>query len=508
MSVVVALFLLAPLVVIPLGFRLLDIAVSGSRPPTLVLNVDLLAAGILVVAFLLPAGPLAAVLALPWLVVTAGTALAAGLRLLQDPNRFRPNLRHATDAAVAFLAIGAVFAVIDRLGARPLDLSPAIILLTAVHFHYAGFVLPLAGALAQRRRPSRWLEIALGAVVVGIPITALGFIGVPFANWIGAMLTAFGGLGIGLTTVLIARILLRGPAVGPAAGLALVAGVSLLISMPMAAIYATGTLLGTAWLDLDTMARVHGTPNALGFALPVMVAWTLDRRARNPAPPSLRPARDPRRLGLGAAAIIAGYAVVVAAISAGLVGDLVSDEFGPADVVPRPLLLGGLFLIPAALAAVGAIRRSRPILVAAGVLCLAQSFIAFSGVTIPFVVPGFLLLAIGAQGPGVKVSGRAAIGGIAAIVLGLAAWVSLLGLTETRCWVARTAADGSVVYTQIPVSDTLSVGVDEVASGCDGGALTIQGAALAAALGIGAMGLAALATTRPPAIRPPREEVA
>ena len=108
--------------------------------------------------------------------MTATVALAAGLRLLKDPARFRPSVRHATDAAVAFLAVGATFATIDRLGARPFDFASEIILLTAVHFHFAGFVLPLAGALAYARRPGRWLEIALGAVVVGIPITALGFL--------------------------------------------------------------------------------------------------------------------------------------------------------------------------------------------------------------------------------------------------------------------------------------------------------------------------------------------
>ena len=236
-------------------------------------------------------------LALPWLVVTGVTALEAGLRRLPDPDRLPPQaFAHATDAAVAFLAVGAAFALTDRLGARPFDFPATIILLTAVHFHFAGFVLPLAGALAYRVRPSRWLEIALGAVVVGIPVTALGFFGIPIANWIGAMLTAVGGFGIGLATLLVARTMARRSAVG----LAVAAGVSLLVSMPMAAIYTTGVLVGTTWLDLATMAAVHGTLNALGFAVPVIVAWTLDRRARAAANSSTRtPARDPRRLGLG-----------------------------------------------------------------------------------------------------------------------------------------------------------------------------------------------------------------
>ncbi len=273
MSVVVPFFVIAPLVLVPLGLRLLAIASAGAEPPRLARSAAVPAALLLTLSFILEPGLLAAALSLPWLGVTASIALAAGLRLLKDQDRFRPDVRHATDAAVAFLAVGATFATIDRLGARPLDFAPEVILLTAVHFHFAGFVLPLAGALAYGRLPSRWLELALGAVMFGIPITALGFLGVPYANWIGAMLTSIGGFGIGATTVLVARRL------DPrrARILAVLAGGSLLVSMPMAAIYSTGVLIGTSWLDLATMARVHGTLNALGFALPVILAWTLTR---------------------------------------------------------------------------------------------------------------------------------------------------------------------------------------------------------------------------------------
>ena len=512
MSGIVPLFLLAPLVLVPLGYRLLEIAVPGSRPPAVALRLLPVGAGLLLVSFWLPAGPAAAVLAAPWLAITAATALAAGARLVRDPDRFRPGVRHATDAAVAFLAVGATFAVIDRLGVQPFGFSATVILLTAVHFHFAGFVLPLAGALAIERRPSRWLEIALGAIVVGIPITALGFFGLPIANWVGATLTASGGLVIGLGTIAIARTLVRRSAVG----LAVIAGASLIVSMPMAVVYATGTLLGTTWFDIGDMAAIHGTLNALGFSLAVMVAWTIERRALTPAEPDSRPARDPRRLGLAAAGIIAGLALWVAAISAGLVGDLVGDDLGPPELVPRPILLGALLMVPAFIAAVGALRRSHPILIAAGVLCFAQSFVSFAGVSLPFLVPALLLLVLGASGASAETHRRAMVGGVLVIALGFAAWVAPFAMTETSCWVARAGADGTLIYARIPVpagadggggSGQVELGLQptDVGSGCDGGALTIQGAALAAVFGIGAVAVAALASMTPPAPMAPRE---
>jgi hypothetical protein len=286
MNVVVAFFLLAPLVLVPLGYRLLDAASPGSGPAPLAVRLILPAGILLALSFGSTAGPPAALLAAPWLVVTGWVALAAGVRLLRDPARLRPDLRHVTDAAVAFLAIGATFAFLGRLGAPFFGFPPEMTFLAAVHFHFAGFVLPLAGALAYRRRPSRGLALSLAAISVGIPLTAIGFFDLPLANWAGAMLTAAGGFGVGLATVLLARRLRA----RPARSLAAIAGLCLLVSMPMAVIHATGVLTGATWLDTDTMARIHGGLNSLGFALAAMLAWTFERRAV--APPAARPAVD------------------------------------------------------------------------------------------------------------------------------------------------------------------------------------------------------------------------
>jgi len=208
-----------------------------------------------------------------------------------------------------------------------------------------------------------------------------------------------------------------------------------------------------------------------------------------------RPARDPRRLGLGAAAIIAGYALVIAAISA----NAAAGELQARETVPAPVCLAVLFLLPAAVAAIGARRRSLPILVAAGALCLAQSFVAFSGVTIPFVVPAFLLLALGVRSDGTGSSWRARVGGVVVVLLGFAMWVALFSITETTCWVVETGADGTINSRQVPMTETQTLGPTDVAAGCNGGAVTTQGVALAAVLWIGVVVVAAFASSTPPA---------
>jgi len=209
-----------------------------------------------------------------------------------------------------------------------------------------------------------------------------------------------------------------------------------------------------------------------------------------------RPARGLRRLGLGGAVIIAGYACVVGLISA----SFGAIDPGPPEIVPRPVVLALLLMLPGAIAAIGAWRRSGPLLIAAGVLCLAQAFIAFSGVTLPFVIPAILLLVLGGRASAVPQPWLTRGGALLVVVLGIGAWFALLGTTETVCWVATSGADGELVYRQIPVTDTLTVGVDEVASGCDGGAITTQGIALAGLLAVGAIAAAAFASR--PADRP------
>ena len=272
------LFLAGPLVVVPLGLRLLPrlaspvaarllgLAVSGSLPAGIVLAI----------AFLLPPGPTAGLLAVPWLLVASLGAAAAALDALagtRDGRLVRPGSHHAVWAALVFLVVGAGNALSDRLGVQPFGFAPLIVLLTAVHFTFAGFALVLVGALLVAERPARWLGPAIAILVSGMPVTAVGFFGVRPAVLIGALLVAAGGMGIGRALLRSVRgsdglpRLLRG-----------IAGLTLLASMPLAALYAAGDVLGIPWLDIPMMARTHGAMNVLGFALPAVVGLTLERR--------------------------------------------------------------------------------------------------------------------------------------------------------------------------------------------------------------------------------------
>ncbi len=201
-----------------------------------------------------------------------------------------------------------------------------------------------------------------------------------------------------------------------------------------------------------------------------------------------------RRLGFVLAAAIAGLAALIAALP------LIQEDYGSAElsgpeIVPRPIILALLLALPAALAAVAALRGSRPIFIAAGALCLLQSFVAFSGVTFGFLIPAILLIVLGVEGGSTtRTPRRALLAGVLVIGLGIAAWIAPFATGETVCWIARPGPDGNPAYTIIPNTDTLTSGPGDLGSGCGGGTFTLQGLMLGGVLWIGAVGVASLAS--------------
>ncbi len=62
--------------------------------------------------------------------------------------------------------------MLSTLRLRPLGFSHEIVLLTAMHFHYAGAILPLLLARAAERSPGRLAAASTCAILAGIPLVA------------------------------------------------------------------------------------------------------------------------------------------------------------------------------------------------------------------------------------------------------------------------------------------------------------------------------------------------
>jgi YndJ-like protein len=270
----VALLLLAALALVPLG---LGVAHAASRG---VLLLHLPAALLLSASFLLEQGWLAGVLSLPWLIVTGIIAWQALGRVRRRGLATLPDL--CIDAGCIFLVVGGGWATLHRAGIRPLQFDDIIVLLTAIHFHYAGFVLPIVTGRAARRAGGKIANAASVGVIIGVPLTAAG-ITTTQLQWGSALecaaacLTAGAGV---LTASLHARLALDPRRPAAVRALWTVAVACLFFSMVLAAIYGVRGFVDVTWLDIPWMRALHGTANALGFAVCGLGAWCLaDRKS-------------------------------------------------------------------------------------------------------------------------------------------------------------------------------------------------------------------------------------
>jgi hypothetical protein len=161
----------------------------------------------------------------------------------------------------------------------PIGLSPIIVEMTAVHFHFTGFAATLMAALLLvRLRKDRGIARATAMaaallLVAGSPVLALGWATpIRVLQVAGAILVASGVVATSgvlffrsasLVESTSARVLLRLSALAP------------LLPMVLAVEYSAGHVFGFATLDIQGMALIHGDLNALGFSLLGLVAWSI-----------------------------------------------------------------------------------------------------------------------------------------------------------------------------------------------------------------------------------------
>ncbi len=267
----------AALVLAPLLLELI-LAEDRTRLAGWLLRLQLPAAILLTAAFVAPAGAPAAFAALPWLMITAMLAVAGltGLML----GRWRKSLGRGCESIAMFYAgIAGLWVFADRAGLRPLGFDAEIVALTAVHFHFAGWILPaITGLVIDRQPESRLGSLAAIGVVLGVPAVALG-ITLAQLGWGSALETAAGcGLAIAgmAVAILQVRIATEARVHGSARILLLVAGASLFVGMFLAVIYALRTTaLPVPRLDLGAMRALHGVINAVGFGLCGLIGWRI-----------------------------------------------------------------------------------------------------------------------------------------------------------------------------------------------------------------------------------------
>jgi hypothetical protein len=178
---------------------------------------------------------------------------------------------------------------------QPFDYGETIILLTVVHFHFAGFAAPIIAGLAGRflatnnpnarinpnnsaplatgsNPPSKTYSALVVSIVAAMPLVAAGITFSPWLGLLGALLLSAGLVTLGVLTV---RKVLPAIASPSARLLLLLAALSSCIAMVLACVYAYSIVATTVILRIPTMAMTHGLLNAFGFTACSLLAWSI-----------------------------------------------------------------------------------------------------------------------------------------------------------------------------------------------------------------------------------------
>ena len=277
------LFLFASLVIVPLCLELTARIEAGEKPggtERIARYLQPPAAILAVVSFFFTRRIPAAALAVAWLICCGFLSLGGLARIARGA--FSRLERTCTAVAFLYISVGAAWLLASRLGLTPIGFQEPIVLLTAVHFHYAGFAAPIMARSTSRALAAKGTQgtapaifkVVVAGVLLGPAFLAAGFVIGPRFKLVAALILAASEIGLA------ASFLAALPAVqGLWTKLLIgIAAASALFSMALAGLWAIGEFPLQPFVHLNEMARFHGTANAFGFTLCGLLGWLLARK--------------------------------------------------------------------------------------------------------------------------------------------------------------------------------------------------------------------------------------
>jgi hypothetical protein len=228
----------------------------------------------LAVANLAPEGFLRSALVLPWLGLTVLMAWQALCILRKETTDLA---RKISLFGWLQLPVGAAWLLADFSRFQPMGFDPQIVRLTAAHFHFAGFILPLLAGLLLARNDSRACRLAAVGSACGVALVASG---ITFTKLGYPLLLESIMAGGFCCFVLLLSICQAHYAFRIGSWWLGLSGTSLGVATAFALLYALRFWIPLPWLHIPRMWAVHGSLQVFGFAACGLVGWTRLLRTR------------------------------------------------------------------------------------------------------------------------------------------------------------------------------------------------------------------------------------
>lgn len=269
-DLVEAVLLLSVLVFVPIAYWLIYTTKRDGSPLLFhrsIVQCFPMAAGSAVITFLFDI----AWLALVWWLYGILLALFAIVKCLE--RGCRPLHELAIDSGFMYLSIGGFWVYASVAQLEIMNFSQEIVLLTAVHFHYSSFIIPIvAGLLGRLYVRNRSIFNTMLIIIIVSPLTvAVGITYSRVIEWLAVCLYFISLYMYGyfvLTTAFRNRL---------AKGFVVVSALILLVTISFSLIYAYGRLQHSFTISIETMVWIHGVTNAFGVVLGALIGWSLEK---------------------------------------------------------------------------------------------------------------------------------------------------------------------------------------------------------------------------------------
>lgn len=193
-----------------------------------------------------------------------------GLTLLMAWQAWRELRNEATSLARKIslfgwlqLPVGAAWFIADYIHFQPLGFDTQVVRLTAAHFHFAGFILPLMAGLLLARNNSTICRIAAVGSAAGVALVAGGITLTKFGCPPEMESLLAGGFCCYVLTLGCCQVRYAWQI---RSWLLVASGLSLVVATAFALLYALRPWLPLPWLHIPCMWAVHGTLQVFGFA--------------------------------------------------------------------------------------------------------------------------------------------------------------------------------------------------------------------------------------------------
>ncbi|MCP1123354.1 YndJ family protein [Bacillus sp. 3103sda1] len=209
--------------------------------------------------------------AIIWFIYTGIVALFGVCRLLE--RGWKPLEETAIDSGFMYLFLGGFWFFVSVANIPIMQFSSDIVLLTAAHFHYSAFLLPLSAGLLGRKqqKKSKLYTIVMFIIIISPMTVAIGITYSRIFEFFAVLLYLISlyvyGIFVWKTkfTSISAKVFL------------IISSSTLMVTILFSLLYSYGNFRGMMTISIVQMVWIHGVVNGIGVALPACMGWMIEK---------------------------------------------------------------------------------------------------------------------------------------------------------------------------------------------------------------------------------------